>query len=246
MKVVPENDWEVFSYRTEEGPVFATFHTEADKIPQAEYPHCARVIIPVKRPNGNGGPERDEAEVLWAMEDRLVEQLEARSVRCLLLGRLTHSGNRELVFQLADWEKFRPPVGRWMAEHPDYDIDVSEHEGWDFFMSAVWPSQENWMMIADRRVIDNLIKAGSDPEKPHSLEFVILGESAQLEQFSASLGLGERGYTQLDISPGEGQLILVKSMELDLGKIHEESLFLKRATEQRGLNYDGWGCTVVK
>jgi len=133
MKVVPEKNWEAYDYSTDAGPIFVGFHTDSNKIDQQAFPHCARVIITIKQPNHNGGPNREEAEVLWAMEDRLVELLEAESAPCLMLGRLTHGGKRELVFQVADWELFRPPVGLWMMRNENYETDVSEHEGWQFF-----------------------------------------------------------------------------------------------------------------
>src|SRR6516162_10187276 len=108
MKVVPEHDWESYSYQSNGEFVVVGFHAAADKIDQSALPFCARVIIPIRQPNQNGGPEKDEAEVLWSMEDRIVEVLEAGNVACGLLGRLTHGGLRELVFQLSDWETFRP------------------------------------------------------------------------------------------------------------------------------------------
>ncbi len=152
MNVVPDHNWESFHYETDDGLVFVAFHADADKLDRGKYPFCARIIITIKRPNPNGGPDRDEAAVLWAMEDRLCELLEKQSVSCQLLGRLTHAGVRELVFQVSDWGPFRPPVGLWMQQHADYATDVSEHDGWDFYFQSVWPSPQSWMLIQDRRV----------------------------------------------------------------------------------------------
>ena len=106
MSVCPNHNWDSYSYSTDNGPVIVGFHTESNKIDQSQYPLCARAIITIKAPNHNGGPAQDEAQVLWDMEDRLVEALDAASVSCLLLGRLTHSGCRELVFQVADYTPF--------------------------------------------------------------------------------------------------------------------------------------------
>src|SRR5262249_11688704 len=150
----PKNNWDFYSYRSNGGPVVVGFHAAANKIDQASLPYCARVIIPIKAPQSNGGPTRDEANVLWALEDQLTALLSRHSVSCLMLGRLTHAGVRELVFQLRDWETFRPPVGKWMMQHKGLNIDVSEHDGWKFFFEFVWPSPESWILISDRRVVD--------------------------------------------------------------------------------------------
>ena len=243
MKVSPATNWETYSYHNDAGLVVVAFHADSNQIPQAEYPHCARVIISITAPNQNGGPARPEAEVLWAMEDALVAALEERSVKCLLLGRLTHSGRRELVFQVADWEDFRPPVGRWMGQQQDHEIDVSEHDGWKFFFDCVWPTDEQWHLILDRRVVENLKKSGSDPAKIHQLEFVFLGEVAPLRLLREQLV--KSGYAPIDFNEDEKRLIATKGMALDVSMIANEGIRHEREARELGIAYDGWGCSVV-
>ena len=243
MSVCPNQNWDSYSYSTDNGPVIVGFHTESNKIDQSQYPLCARVIITIKAPNHNGGPAQDEAQVLWDMEDRLVEALDAASVPCLLLGRLTHSGSRELVFQIADYTPFRPPVGRWMQQHGDYETDVSEHDGWHFYFESVWPSETSWMLIMDRRVVENLQKSGSDPSKPHSLEFVFRGEQAGLQQMQSVLTA--RGYTLLDLSIEDSCLTMAISMPLDVGAIFRESVAHRDDCQRFGIEYDGWGALTI-
>src|SRR5699024_584896 len=142
---------------------------------------------------------------------QLCAKLAEHGVDCRLVGRLTHQGTRELVFQLADWESFRPPVGMWMGENTDYEIDVSEHEGWEFFDDCIRPSPEAWQFIADRNVVEQLEKSGSDMTKVHSLEFAFMGENARLRQVEQALR--ERGYTLLgSFGPEDDQLVMVKEM----------------------------------
>lgn len=242
MSVLPQDGWESYPYQTENGLVVASFHTGADKVEKGQYPYCARVQIAIKEPNSNGGPRQEEAEVLWTMEDRLVESLDAAETPCLLVGRLTHGGRRELVFQVADYGPFRPPVGRWMQTHRDYDTDVSEHDGWDFFFQSVWPSYTSWLMILDRRVIDKLVQAGSDPAKPHSLEFAFRGKVDQLAILQRKLE--SRNYTLLALSPEDSQLVMAVSMRLELQSIFRESLAHRDECAKLGLDYDGWGASV--
>ncbi|MBN8420508.1 MAG: DUF695 domain-containing protein [Verrucomicrobia bacterium] len=242
MNVCPEHDWESYSYSTDNGPVVVGFHTGSNKVEQSQYPLCARVLITIKAPNHNGGPSGDETQVLWDMEDRLVERLNAGNVSCQLLGRLTHSGTRELVFQVADYTPFRPPVGLWMREHEDYETDVSEHDGWGFFFESVWPSETSWVLIFDRRVVDHLVEAGSDPSKPHSLEFVFRGEPSGLQQMQVALTA--KGYSLLELSGEENRLVMARSMSLDVGEIFRESLSHRRECQRLNIEYDGWGASV--
>jgi len=244
MSVCPDHNWDSYHYSTDSGPVIVGFHTDSNKIEQSKYPLCARVLITIKAPNQNGGPSQDEAQALWDMEDRLVELLNAENVPCMLLGRLTHSGTRELVFQVADYTPFRPPVGLWMGEHDDYETDVSEHDGWDFFFESVWPSATSWALIFDRRVVDNLVQAGSDPSKPHSLEFVFRGELSGLKQMQTVLAA--RGYSLLELAKEESRLVMAFSLPLDVSAIFRESLSHREECQRFNIEYDGWGTSVER
>jgi hypothetical protein len=177
------------------------------------------------------------------MEDRLVELLDASNVPCLLLGRLTHGGTRELAFQVADFASFRPPVGCWIREHSDYDTDVSEHDGWKFFFDSVWPDETSWDLIFDRRVVDNLVKSGSNPSKTHSLEFVFRGNQSGLKQMQTALAA--KGYTLVGLSGEESRLMMARCMALDVGEIFKETLSHRENCRHFGIEYDGWGALIV-
>jgi regulator of RNase E activity RraB len=240
------DQWEVYVTEMDEAPFFVAVDVEAAQQDLTDtLTHCARVLIPIQNPNNNGGPVSPESEHLYEMEDALCRTLAEHGVLCRLVGRVTFKGMRELVFQLDDYETFRPPVGLWMGEISEYEIDVSEHEGWDFFDTCIRPTPDIWRRIADQQVITNLIDAGSDPQKPHSLEFVFLGEPEGLEQMF--LSLNSRGYRPLSEPDFEsGEIIMVKEMTLDIAEVCEESRLLAEMADEIGIDYDGWGCAVVK
>ncbi|MBK8093493.1 MAG: DUF695 domain-containing protein [Verrucomicrobiaceae bacterium] len=245
MSVVPEQNWESYLYRTDNGPVISTFYTEADKIEQSRFPHCARIIIPIQKPNENGGPANEEADVLWAMEDDLAALLTENEADCLMVGRLTHSGKRELVFQVGDWDQFRPYVGLWLREIDAYEgMDISEHEGWDFFFDSVWPSPESWQWITDKRVVASLMESGSDPEKLHVIEYCFRGSEQPLRTLAQVLS--GRGYQMMELSSSEERLLMSKTMPLDMQLIGPESVYLMHQAESLGLEFDGWGALSVK
>lgn len=239
------DEWEVYVAQTKEGPLFISFDVAATRedLSQA-LPHCARVLIPVQKPNPAGGPVQPESDRLWQMEEELCNLLQSEEVVCRMVARLTHGGVRELVFQVADWESFRPPVGYWMGQQTDYEIDVSEHEGWEFFDECIRPTPEAWRFIADRQVLEQLEKAGSDFDKEHSLEFVFYGEPPRLKEIASRLR--QRGYTPLDEATiAEGRLVMVKGMKPSLGEVNQESSANAELAEELGVEFDGWGCAVV-
>jgi regulator of RNase E activity RraB len=166
-------------------------------------------------------------------------------VRCRLVGRLTCNGVREIVFQLDDWDSFRPVVGRWMGDNDRYEIDVSEHEGWEFFNDVIRPSSETWLYLADRSVVQNLLEAGSNPKKPHEIEYVFHGQVPELKKMQKALE--KRGYAVPNGIDIEGEeMIAVKKMAIDVDAIFEETLANQQLAEQHEAVYDGWGAMVVK
>jgi hypothetical protein len=129
-----------------------------------------------------------------------------------------------------------------MQQHAAYATDVSEHDGWDFFFESVWPSETSWLIIMDRRVIDQLVKAGSDPAKPHAIEFVFRGEPPALAEMRRVLEA--RGYTLVESAPAEARLVMALRLPLDLTAISGESIAHRDACARLGLDYSGWGASV--
>jgi regulator of RNase E activity RraB len=244
-KVVFDN-WDTYVSQSEDKPLFISFDVEAArKDLTGTLTHCARVIIPIHRPNKNGGPVAPESDRLYELEDELCARLVEHGVVCRLVGRLTCDGVRELVFQLDDWDSFRPPVGLWLMGHEEYAIDVSEHDGWDFFDDCIRPTPDVWLFLADQHVVQALLKAGSDASKAHALEFVFNGNEHGLRQ--AARALQARGYAPL--SPPDfqgGQIVMVKKMLLDEEAIFAESRGHRELAEEHGIAYDGWGAEVVR
>ena len=239
------DEWNAYVGERDGVTMFISFDEAAARDePPSDLPFCARVMIPIHSPNDVGGPVSPESEVLWEMEDELVAMLEEHDVRCRLVGRLTYGGLREIVFQLQDWDSFRPPVGLWMMEHEAYEVDVSEHEGWDFFNDYIRPRIEDWLFMADRSVVDALVESGSNPASEHSLEFVFMGDPTGLKQVARALK--PRGYEPVDEGDGAlDRIVLAKRMALDLPLIVAESIANYRLAEDAGVEYNGWGAAVV-
>jgi regulator of RNase E activity RraB len=243
---VVHDEWDTYISQSDEGPIFISFDVQAaNEDLTGTLTNCARVIVPIRRPNENGGPVQPESDRLYAMEDDLCAALADNGVRCRLVGRLTCAGIREIVFQLDDWDSFRPVVGRWMAGNDRYEIDVSEHEGWKFFDDVIRPTSETWLYIADRGVVRHLLEAGSNPKKIHEIEYVFRGQAAELKKMLKELE--QRGYKALHGIDAKGEeMVAVKKMMLDVDAIFEESLANQQLAEEHEAVYDGWGAMVVK
>lgn len=243
-KKIVFDHWNAYPTMRDEQWMFVSFDEEIVSNRPTELNHCARIMIPIAQPNTRGGPVSPESELLWQMEDTLVAQLEKNQVVCRLIARLTYGGLREIVFQVKDWQTFRPIVGTWMQQHSSYDIDVSEHDGWDFFEDYISPKHEDRIYMLDRSVVNHLIDSGSNPEKEHALDYVFVGKPDALQQVIQTL-TSKGYYLTRDYDQNENHVELTKNMPLDLELIVAESIANHALAESLEIECDGWGAGVV-
>ena len=244
--MVVSDNWDLYFTDRHGVPMTISF----DEYVSANHPPtnldlCARIIIPIKQCKPNSSwPLDAESELLYSMEDEIVEQLQNYKVSCLLVARMTYDGLRELVFQVSEHDKFRQIVGPWIHNHSEYEIDVSEHDGWSFFNEFVKPTDRDKRNMAEQRVIDNLIDSGSNPELPHTLEYCFQGNPQSLKTLIEALT--KKGYRLLENqSTEQGQVVLSISMPLNPYEIREESNANEDLAQQLGVILDGWGASVV-
>ncbi|MEM1221677.1 MAG: DUF695 domain-containing protein [Verrucomicrobiota bacterium] len=240
------DDWDVYFTDRHNVPMTISFD---DGIARGDRPLelnlCARIIIHIKETKeGSSIPVQPESDLLYRMEDEITEQLQSSKVKCRLVGRMTYDGLREIVFQVGEIESFRPIVGRWIQGHKEYEIGVSEHDGWGFFDDFIQPNEADRRNMAEQRTIDNLIENGSDPDLPHSLEYCFRGKRNVLESIVDTLI--HKGYRLLEEQNlDEGRVVLSKSMTLDKRSISAESESNEALAHQLGGELDGWGALVV-
>lgn len=101
---------------------------------------------------------------------------------------------------------------------------------------------------ADLQVIRQLKAAGSDFSKPHIIEHFFLGtDTARLE--AAGEKLQSRGYIVSDVELMEGggwYIQASKAIIITDKAVFAESTLMEKIASQHGLEYDGWGCAIVR
>jgi regulator of RNase E activity RraB len=243
--VIFAGEWEMYVGRSESGPVYVTFDVSvatARELP--DLPHCVRVMFRVQKPGPLGIPLQEEAERLMALENDLCAALGAAGVLCRLVARLAHGGVWESVFMVGDLGSFQQVLESWWKQRPELKLHFSTHPGWQFYDTAVRPSQAQWQWIRERRVVDALVRRGSDPRKEHVLQFFFLGPPGPLQQLEAELRT--RGYEPGLSDVAQGKLVMVLKAPLDVDLIAGQSLALADLCKPLGVTYDGWGAGVVK
>ncbi len=242
---VIHEDWEMYVTATEEGtPCFVSFDVQAaTEDLSATLRHNVRVTVALKEPTEEGLASQAEHERQMKLLDGLAAALGKAKVRCRLVGRLTHSGSRELVFQTDDKAKFVETLKAWAQALEGEEVNLEEDEGWEYFDDVVKPGPDEWEWIADRTAVNELLEAGSDPTRPHLLQYRFGGEAPALEKVRDAL-LG-KGYEVL-AGPEEDVLVMGVKCKLDLDAISEHSLQNRDLAEAAGLSYEGWAAEVVE
>ncbi len=110
---------------------------------------------------------------------------------------------------------------------------------------------EEWIAF-NTETIEALLADGSNPEKPHTIEYHIAGkkfdnlEKAAVDIFKLGFEVTDAEELQLD----DGSLIYsfdaIKEIQLDLEAINEDTQKLIEISEKHGLFYDGWGTYFVE
>ncbi|MFL7790691.1 MAG: DUF695 domain-containing protein [Anaerolineae bacterium] len=246
VKVVGDS-WAVYSYAYGEG-MQAVISFDVDRAREEEhqgYGHSLRVIVHISlvgRVLENGLPVRDELSKLEQFEDGLLKVLEKRGVDCRLVGRMTYGGMREFVFQVEDVKGFRGSAAKLEGIAGNYEIELREEEGWRFFDEKVSPNPVFWQQISDYAVIRGLIDAGSNPELPHLLEHVIVGDGEMLLRIRNDLG--NNGFREISLR--DGCLVMGRESKLNIDDVFGVTGRLFDYCRGKGVLYDGWGAEVVK
>jgi uncharacterized protein (TIGR01619 family) len=164
--------------------------------PKESHPHLLMMRIPLTDPEGL--PDKEEADALNSLEDALLPELE-RQLDAVYVGRLTTAGRRELFFYAPSAEGWPDAVEEAFSDFPQYEPEFAEQRDpdWDFYFGFLYPEPRQVQQMLNRDVLENLAKAGDDPDKPRPVDHTI--EFPTEEARSAFLKVAvERGFIETE------------------------------------------------
>ena len=103
----------------------------------------------------------------------------------------------------------------------------------------------------DEQVIRALAEAGADMSKPHALEHHFVCPSRAAAEPAVAWGRAS-GYKPSPVSEGEFEgkkyvyFDLVRETVPTIANITAQTTVMLQIAAKNGLDYDGWGCEVVK
>lgn len=241
------DSWEVYTYPFGEGlRAFVRFDLDvatSDLPPGYDDARSVLVRIDPAHCQANGLPTQQATAELKGVEDALVGLLMREGIDCKLVGVMTYAAMRDFVFQIADPTAFDANIDRYVEEYPgSYELEKRQLDGWRFFNDKVRPGAIHWEWIHNRRVVDQLVRAGTDMNAPHVLEHVFVGPDAALVHIRDQLATDHFKV----VSHGREGLVMKKAAVLDLDAVTGLTHSLREFAQKAGAKYDGWGAAVVK
>ena len=239
------NSWAVYTYVYGEGQrALISFDVPfAEEEQHQGYEQCRRVIafLPAASVSANGLPaDKAISDQLNKFEDKFIKLLEKQAVDCKFVGRMTYGGMREFVFQVEEPASFMEVFNKESQKNSAFRIEVKESAGWQFFDEKIKPKPVYWMQIKDMQVIQQLLNAGSNPNLPHMIEYVITGEQAKLQKVRDEMV--RNGFTEIGFD--NSSLVLGKEARLNIDEIFNITSRFFNYCPANGVVYDGWGAAV--
>jgi hypothetical protein len=183
-----------------------------------------------------------------ALEDDLQALVDSHG--SIYVGRVTVAGHRYFhVFTAETEATWSSKLGELGKLH-SYTLQfvLTPDEGREGYWRDLFPSDDDWQVIMDIRLLDLLTKQGDDGSMSRRVEhWAYFPSSGGAEQFS--LWVQGQGYELGDVSTtddGQQCVRFFHNGSCQLPEITSRTIALRRQASDLGGDYDGWETPVCK
>ncbi|TCR91323.1 DUF695 domain-containing protein [Rhizobium sp. BK376] len=219
-----------------------------DTGPVSSYPTLVIVGMRFKAPRQNGLPQKDELQIVYAIEDRLSDLL-GNKTNSRYVGHKLADGSAKFFFYASDAAVVTAAaktVGVDFSAYP-FDLQVVPDASWSVYRTSLVPSGDNVQQVEDNKVIQVLTNHGDDIAQPRIIDhFAYFSEVEGLQSFKSAI-LSRQFHVDDEASPAQikGKW-LVKFYRLDIpDEITSVTVELAHLAEEYNGEYDGWECAVT-
>ncbi len=218
-----------------------------DQLPGQVPTNLFKVRLDYKAPREDGMPTAQEFEPAKAVEDALEDFVSNRGDH--YVGRITVGGQRHFFFYVQDFEGYEDRVAEIGKEH-SYELlsASSEDAGHSEYWNNLCPTDADWQIIRDMRVIEALGKEGDDPslerDVDHYVYFADLDKAKQYRDWALEAGLAE--LRPIELVEEQHSVKLRHRGTMHLGDISGLSVALVLKAKELDGDYDGWETVVMK
>ena len=216
--------------------------------PVATHPVRLQVRVKMRNPREDGLRSAEEADALFALEDKLTAFLESTS-DAIYVGRYVHAGCTEYVFYLPDGSSEALPSSEDTAPYALQWYSARD-ESWAQYREFLYPDPYAHQAIWNRRLMRQRAEHADRPEVVREVDhFVYFSNLEAVEK--ASPQLAALGYRLDEPSPpNEGNnawgLQFHRDDALDGDKPDAFVSEILDVILPLGGDYDGWGAVIEK
>lgn len=242
-------------------PDFDTYLTVIDDVPASflidlaaarhapldSHPVRLQVRITLQAPREDGLRSEEEAPMVNALEDRIIDGL-AERVGAVFVGHELSQGYVHVVAyaprnrvgdeaELLDWLEDDGYEVAWLTE---------DDTAWGMYFEYLYPGPWELQAINNRRLLTQLAAHGDEPTAPRLVDHVALFRD-QAAATRASEPLRGAGF-EVDAPEQDDEVWVVQFRRTDAladGRADEFCAEVLSILDEYGGHYDGWGCPVV-
>jgi len=246
-----DDEWDFYPCRVEDAPasIFLNFRYERS-VPSSSVGTLYWVRIHMLDPGEHGMGTAAEAEVLYPLEDQLIERL--TDLALIYVGRLRNHSCWQLTFYgQSDLNEALKIAGAEMKlGGRQFDVGSKADDEWSYYRDFLLPDTERRQWMQDRRLVEVLEEKGDPLVTARRVDhWAYFSSVAARERFIVGAtrdGFALEGTTE--DSPGErafgAQIFRTDSVELQ--HIHDVVMKLYAIAKQQDGEYDGWETSVEK
>jgi uncharacterized protein (TIGR01619 family) len=220
--------------------------------PLTDKPNLVWVSLKLTNPREDGLPSNDESKILWELEDALTEQIKSKH-NAVDAGSMTSDGDRYYYFFLADTTLYEKTVSEAMVAFPTYEFDygVKEDKDWSSYFDFLYPLPQQYQSILNRRVVDQIEKAGDMLTKSREvIHWIYFKSESDLDNYLEKIKDDNFTVVSKDYDKSWGEVahkLQIKRVDkVDINSVDEYVIYLwKLANECNGV-YDGWETSIEK
>jgi uncharacterized protein (TIGR01619 family) len=218
--------------------------------PLIDKPNVVWVSIKMNNPSEDGLSSQEESAILGEIEDVLVDKIISKH-NSIFVGRLTSAGYRDFYFYFGDTTLYDKSISEVMVAYPKYQFDfgAKEDKEWSGYFDFLYPLPQQIRCIQNRRVIDQLEKAGDNLTKSREVfHWIYFKTDSDREKFiekikNDNFTIVDKGS---DKSWGEFSYSLqIKRVDkVDQNSVDAYVIYLWKLAEEVGGVYDGWETSI--
>ena len=207
-----------------------------------------KVRAAFKSPRPDGLPTSEEFQQLSKLEDAL--QALVQEKKSIYVGRVAVEGHHHFYIYTAESEAvWSLGLDRLGAQH-DYPLGyvLKADESHDGYWKELFPTDDDWQVIQDLRVIETLEKEGDDGSASRCIDHLAYFPSYPAAQEFSEWAKGQ-GYGSFSIEGADDNKFRVRfshegSVRLD--DISSHTIALRRKASELEGDYDGWETPICK